>query len=368
VLGRQPERRPARGENGHCRGGREQVGNERGSGEELLEVVQDEQQRATCEVVGDRIDRRPVAALELERLFDSHPEQLRIPERRQVDEARRPLRGQLLGDGECESGLARAAGTGQRDEARLATEERSNSRDFQLPPDERVRRRRQPGGELVELRRSQSLPQDRTVELPQFGRRLDPELVEGGSGGSVRLERVPLATGAVQRNDELAPKRLPVRVLGGERLQLAHDGVVAAEGELGVAQQLDRAQAQLLEPAALGVRNRLGDEVGEARPAPERERLTEPGRSFGRATGGDLTLPTGDEPLEPLEVELARLQADQVAAAARLDPAGAEDLAQPVDVDLQGLHGGGRRLLSPERIDEFVPRNRVPVPQEQGRQ
>jgi len=52
-----------------------------------------------------------------------------------------------------------------------------------------------------------------------------------------------------------------------------------------------------------------------------------------------------------------------------LDPLGTERSPQPVDVDLERGDGGTRRVGSPERVDEPVPRDdRVRVQQQQDEQ
>jgi hypothetical protein len=66
---------------------------------------------------------------------------------------------------------------------------------------------------------------------------------------------------------------LAQRVLGDERLQLAHQVGVAAARQVRVDARLERRPAQLLQPRDLDLRERLEGEVGERRPAPERQRL-----------------------------------------------------------------------------------------------
>ena len=65
-------------------------------------------------------------------------------------------------------------------------------------------------------------------------------------------------------------------MLRNERLELAHCGAVPAERELGFEPSLDRVEATVLETGAFRLCERLGCELGERRPAPERQRLAEP--------------------------------------------------------------------------------------------
>src|SRR5258706_10630933 len=60
---------------------------------------------------------------------------------------------------------------------------------------------------------------------------------------------------------------------------------------------------------------------------------------------------------EALEVDFARIGAEQVAAGLRDDAVSAESLAQLRDVHLQRLAGGRRRLVPPQRVDQPLARD-----------
>src|SRR6185503_3743359 len=125
-----------------------------------------------------------------------------------------------------------------------------------------------------------------------------------------------------------------------ERLELSGDGVVSARFELGGQPGLDRRQARLVESRRIGGGERLVRDVSERRAAPEVERLREAG--------------AGDELLEADGVELAGLDANQVARRARDDPVRAERLAQGVDVYLERAADACGRLVAPHRVDQPV--------------
>ena len=76
-----------------------------------------------------------------------------------------------------------------------------------------------------------------------------------------------------------------------------------------------RVQALLLEPAGLRVRERLVGEVGQRRSLPERERLTDASGRGVRPAAIEIPLRARDQPLEPLQIELARLDPQPVALA-----------------------------------------------------
>ena len=128
---------------------------------------------------------------------------------------------------------------------------------------------------------------------------------------------------------------------------------MAPEREVGLDPLLERHGAQLLEPSDLGLRERLVEEVGERRPAPERERLAE------RALGGSGIPALERRPSvlreagEAVEVDALGCELELVARRARRDH-GPERLAELRDVDLDRVRGGLGRVAGPERLDEPV--------------
>jgi hypothetical protein len=127
--------------------------------------------------------------------------------------------------------------------------------------------------------------------------RLDPELLdERGARVAVGLERLGLAACSVEREHQLRAEGLPQRMRRDERLELADELRRAAPGEVGIDPLLLRGEPELLQPRGL---ERKVD-VGERRPAPEREGLA---KKHGRA----LVLGAAglrDQLLEAAEVEL----------------------------------------------------------------
>ena len=114
------------------------------------------------------------------------------------------------------------------------------------------------------------LAQDRPLELTELRTRLDPELVDQDSARlPVRLERLRLATGAVQSEDQLAPQPLAQRMAGNEILELGHELGMATELQVGVDPLLERGQPDLLETGDLADECRLIRCVGERRAPPE---------------------------------------------------------------------------------------------------
>ena len=88
-----------------------------------------------------------------------------------------------------------------------------------------------PGSDVVERG---VLAENRLLELSQLSRRLDPELTdEDATGLPVRVERVGLAAGAVEREHELPAQTLPQWVRGDKALELADEPAVASESKVG---------------------------------------------------------------------------------------------------------------------------------------
>ena len=191
------------------------------------------------------------------------------------------------------------------------------------------------------------LAEDRLLELLEAGARLDSELVEeGGARRPVRVERLGLATRAVEREHQLRAERLAQRVLGDERLQLRHELGRAAGREVGLDPLLDRRDVLLLEPG--GLERELA--VAERVAAPETQRLAQ-------QLGGAWRLAAprrGDELVEAPHVDVPL---DEVAGLARLDRTFSECLAEARDVDLQRRGRGRRRLVAPELVDQVLRRH-----------
>jgi hypothetical protein len=99
-----------------------------------------------------------------------------------------------------------------------------------------------------------------------------------------------------------------------ERLELCDHRGVHAEPQLAVHAHLERAEAQLLEPADLGLGELLVGDVGERGPAPHVHRRGEQGMRALDVAGPQRAAPVPRHALEDLGVELTRLYGEQVAA------------------------------------------------------
>ena len=147
--------------------------------------------------------------------------------------------------------------------------------------DEPAELHRRPGERRLLEQERLVLAEDRGLELAELGARIDAELLdERLARGAVGGERVGLPSRAVEREHELRARALAQRLGSDERLELRDELGVAAERKIGLDPLLERDRAELLEPRDLGLGERLVEEVGERRAAPERERLAE--RTLGR--------------------------------------------------------------------------------------
>ena len=100
----------------------------------------------------------------------------------------------------------------------------------------------------------------------QGGARLDAELLDEETPRlAIDLERLCLATRAVERQHELRAQPFAEGVLANERLELADELCEAAERKVGFDAPLERREAELFEAENLRLRERLVREVGERR-------------------------------------------------------------------------------------------------------
>src|SRR5262249_10965074 len=98
----------------------------------------------------------------------------------------------------------------------------------------------------------------------------------------VRLERLGLPAGAVERQHQLAAQPLAQRAVPNEGLELADELGAGPPLEVGVDPLLESVESQLVQPPDLALGERLGGGVGERRAAPERERLAQQLRPWAR--------------------------------------------------------------------------------------
>ena len=111
------------------------------------------------------------------------------------------------------------------------------------------------------------MPKDGRVQLLELGRWLEPELLdENGARGPECLERVGLASRAIERQHQLGSESLAVGVFGSQRLELRNEVVMEMHREIRVDATLDGEQAELLDPCALDRDERGVRHIGQRDP------------------------------------------------------------------------------------------------------
>ena len=162
------------------------VAERRRRGQHLLEVVEHEQELLVAQVLDQRLERALARLLaQAERLRDRRHDELRLADRRELDEGRavrEPL-AHAGGELEREPGLAGAAGADQRQQAHVvAREQLAGLGELALAPDEGVRHRgeaREPVVERVQRRELVRQAVDlELVELLRAGQVLQHVLAE----------------------------------------------------------------------------------------------------------------------------------------------------------------------------------------------
>ncbi len=134
------------------------------------------------------------------------------------------------------------------------------------------------------------------------------------AGLLVGLERLGLASRAVEGEHQLVPEALPQRLLRPPG-PAARPTSSACAAELQVRRDpvLVRGRAQFVEPRDLALAERLIREIGQRLTAPQAQRLGQRGGPGARIARRQRPAALGDERLEPAQVELARLQLQLVA-------------------------------------------------------
>ncbi len=123
-------------------------------------------------------------------------------------------------------------------------------------------------------RQGRVVGEHRLVQATQVRAGVDAQLVDQHPPRAlVGLERIRLATAAVQRQHQQRPILLPQRILIGQRPQLGHHLGVAAERKVGLDAALQGTQAlldQLRNHVAL---QHLRRHIRQRHPTPQRQRL-----------------------------------------------------------------------------------------------
>ncbi|MEO3816535.1 hypothetical protein [Plantactinospora sp. B24E8] len=160
----------------------------------------------------------------------------------------------------------------------------------------------------------------------------------------VRLQRLGLPAGPVQRHHQPAPQRLPQRLPGGQVPQLRQQVTVPA----GVEQQVEPAFGGRV-PLLGQSRRVLGDEplgadVLQRFATPAAERAVKKVQ-FGAGVGGPGR---ADQGPEPVHVDRLRWRGQPVSAGHPGDHVRSEVVAQPGDDGGDRPTGQRRNLLTPE--------------------
>src|SRR5947208_15340809 len=139
---------------------------------------------------------------------------------------------------------------------------------------------------------------------------------------------------------------LPKRMLGSESLELGNECQLTAEREVRVDSLLDRRKPKLLEALHLEASERLELQVGERTTLPELLRQSQQPCGSSHMACAECLMSLRDQLLEALEIELARLDSEQVTRrpcreSRFLAPHRGEHLAQPGDVITQCVIGRG---------------------------
>ena len=202
------------------------------------------------------------------------------------------------------------------------------------------------------------LAQDRPLQGAQLRRRLQPEPVQQRRAGSAeRVERVGLATGAVEGEHQLAAQRLVEGMRVDERLQLVEHLRVEPAGEVGLDALPHGADAQRVEPARLLPREGRVPHVRQRRPPPQVEGVAQRrGRLHGLATR-ELRPAAPHERREAIGVDRVRRHVEHVPSGTRDDGARADGSPQAGGHDVDRVVLALRPVGAPELVQDPVERH-----------
>jgi len=231
------------------------------------------------------------------------------------------------------------------------------------------------GGDRVSLGsfQGQILAEDLRVQLLKRLAGVYPKLLhQSPSRPVVGRQGFALVAGSVAGEHELRPESLPPRVCGDERLELADQIRITAEGEIGVDSLLQRREAQVVQPSNLGLRERGKGQILQRCTPEESERFAQGRCGSLRITGRTRPPTLVHQGVEPLQVTLALAHLQYVSGRARQQPfrhpVALQHLSQPRDVRLNRVGGGRRRRVAPKSINQTITRDDLVVVEQQDRQ
>ena len=209
------------------------------------------------------------------------------------------------------------------------------------------------------------MAENRELKVTKRRCRFDAQVaVELRARVRVDVQGVALPAASVQREHQLAPKALPVRVLGDQRLELGHQRGVPSAGEVGVDSSLEGPEPKLVQACDLGLCERLVREVGQRRAAPERECVGQRVRGLFDVAALRVSLGFFHESFEAIRVDMVRRHVEDVASvleedrvAFTVDELAAERLPQARDVRLERAVRRLGRVIGPEVVDQPTDRH-----------
>jgi hypothetical protein len=166
----------------------------------------------------------------------------------------------------------------------------------------------------------------------------------------------------------LPAQTFPEGVTRDQRFELPADLTVTPQPKVRFDPALERADPELLQPGPLGLCERFRCELGERRPAPQRQRLAE---SVGRLPGAPCVQCRPRRRhggLESVEIELLPLEHDRISRRPRVERSRGQHLTQVRDVDLHHLLRRLGHVLAPELVDDALDRERPVGVDEKERQ
>ena len=147
------------------------------------------------------------------------------------------------------------------------------------------------------------------MQAAQLRPRFDAKLLDQRRARrSVGGERIGLASGAVQRDDQLPNEPLASRVRRGEILEVRDHRGIAPERQLGADSVLRRGEPQLGKAPHLRPSPVLISDLGIRLTSPQRERLAQSSGGRGRVAGPERLPTLAHERLELQRVDVGRVQ------------------------------------------------------------